>query len=70
MTEIKATMAGVVDSVFVEPGTVVEAGQKVMAIESMKTIMEVNTTVGGTVTAIKMDVGEFVDEGDVLLIVE
>jgi acetyl-CoA carboxylase biotin carboxyl carrier protein len=66
--EIKTDMAGLVESVLVAVGDVIETGQKILLLESMKTIMEVNSPSDGKVIEIKCESGDFVDEGDILVI--
>ena len=68
--EIKSGMAGLVESILVTVGDKIETGQKVILIESMKTIMDVDSPAQGTVKEIKCACGDFVDEGDILLVLE
>lgn len=70
MVEVKSEMAGVVDSVLVEVGNEVKEGQKIFVIESMKTIIEVNSPGNGKVKEIKVSSGDFIEENDILVVLE
>ncbi|MEI2663995.1 acetyl-CoA carboxylase biotin carboxyl carrier protein [Bacillus sp. V-88] len=70
MKEITSTMAGTVLNVLVEQGGEVSTGDTVLMLESMKMEIPVEAEAGGKVTEIKVNVGDFVNEGDVLLIIE
>ena len=70
MKQIVSSMAGVVLELLVKPGDHVAIDQDVVMLESMKMQIAVQATASGTVTAIKANEGDFVDEGDVLLEVE
>jgi acetyl-CoA carboxylase biotin carboxyl carrier protein len=70
MKEITSTMAGTVLNVLVEQGGEVSSGDTVLMLESMKMEIPVEAEAGGKVTEIKVNVGDFVNEGDVLLIIE
>jgi len=70
MKQIVSNMAGVVLELLVKPGDHVAIDQDVVMLESMKMQIPVQSTVSGTVKAIKANEGDFVDEGDVLLEVE
>jgi acetyl-CoA carboxylase biotin carboxyl carrier protein len=70
MTQVKSTMAGTVFTVNVSEGEEITAGQVVMVLESMKMEIPVESATAGKVTEIKAQVGDFVNEGDVLLTIE
>jgi acetyl-CoA carboxylase biotin carboxyl carrier protein len=70
MPKISAHMAGMLLNVVVNVGDTVAVGQEVATLESMKMQIAVQADVGGTVKAIKATVGEFVDEGAVILELE
>lgn len=55
---------------FVEIGSAVKAGQKLMLIEAMKTFNDITAAVSGTVTAIFIDDGQPVEFGQVLFVIE
>ena len=63
-------MAGVVLEFLVKPGEQISVDQDVVLIESMKMQIPIQSMVNGTVKAVKVNEGDFVDEGDVLLEVE
>lgn len=70
MQEIKASMAGSIWKIQVKQGDKVEAGQEVVILESMKMEIPITTTDTGTVTKLKLSEGDFVNEGDVILVIE
>lgn len=70
MTQIKAAMAGTVFTVNITEGEEVQAGQVVIVLESMKMEIPVETEVSGKVTSINVQVGDFVNEEDVLAVIE
>ncbi len=70
MKEIRSNMTGTVLRVLVKVGDKVNEDQDVVAIESMKMEMTVPSTTSGTVKEIKTSSDEFVQEGQVLLILE
>ncbi|MFO1148652.1 MAG: acetyl-CoA carboxylase biotin carboxyl carrier protein [Alsobacter sp.] len=55
---------------FVEVGSVVRAGEKVLLIEAMKTFNEITAHRAGTVTAILVDDGQPVEYGEPLMVIE
>jgi acetyl-CoA carboxylase biotin carboxyl carrier protein len=67
MTQLKSTMAGTVFTVNVAVGEEVAAGQVVIVLESMKMEIPVEAETAGKVTAINVNVGDFVNENDVLV---
>ena len=67
MTQIKSTMAGTVFTVNVTEGEEVAAGQVVVVLESMKMEIPIEAETGGKVTAINVQVGDFVNEHDDLV---
>lgn len=69
MKELKASMAGTVLNVLAAEGEAVTPGQAVLTIESMKMEIPVEAEFGGKVEKIHVEVGGFVNEGDVLLTV-
>lgn len=67
MTQVTASMAGTVFAINVAIGEEVTAGQVVLVLESMKMEIPVEVEAIGKVTAIHVQVGDFVNEGDVLV---
>ncbi|WP_010530742.1 acetyl-CoA carboxylase biotin carboxyl carrier protein subunit [Lentibacillus jeotgali] len=70
MTEIKASMAGNVWKITVDEGGKVELDQDVVILESMKMEIPIASEVDGTVKELKVAEGDFVNEGDVIAIIE
>ncbi|MBE3555382.1 MAG: acetyl-CoA carboxylase biotin carboxyl carrier protein subunit [Thermicanus sp.] len=70
MKEVLATMAGTVIRLTVSVGDEVAEEQEVIFLESMK--MEIPQTVeeGGRVKEMRVRIGDFVNEGDLLLVLE
>lgn len=67
MKTIQANMAGTVLQVLVQAGETVKAGQDVVVLESMKMEIPVQAEHNGTVSNVKVEVGSFVGEGEVLI---
>ncbi|WP_067730330.1 acetyl-CoA carboxylase biotin carboxyl carrier protein subunit [Oceanobacillus damuensis] len=70
MQEIKASMAGSVWKIVANVGDSVEEGQDIVILESMKMEIPIAAESAGTVNELKVAEGDFVNEGDVLAIVE
>jgi acetyl-CoA carboxylase biotin carboxyl carrier protein len=70
MKRIVSNMAGVVLEFLVKPGEKISVDQDVVMLESMKMQIPVQSTVSGTVKSIKVNEGDFVDDGDILIEVE
>lgn len=70
MNEVKASMAGSVWKILVKEGDTVTEGQEVAILESMKMEIPVAAEAGGTVSGIKVSENDFVNEGDVLFVIE
>ena len=70
MREITASMAGTVLNIFVTNGDQVVIGQEVLMLESMKMEIPIESIAQGIISDIKVNIGDFVNEGDVLLVVE
>jgi biotin carboxyl carrier protein len=66
-TELVAEMVANVLRVEVEEGATVAPGDTVVLLESMKMEIPVMAETGGVVRAVKVDVGDVVQEGDVLV---
>ncbi len=63
-------MAGVVLEVLVKAGDQVTDGQEVAILESMKMQLPVQSSLAGKVSAVKVNSGDFVNEGDAILDLE
>ncbi|MFC2946915.1 acetyl-CoA carboxylase biotin carboxyl carrier protein subunit [Virgibacillus sediminis] len=70
MQELKATMAGSVWKVAVNPGEAVQEDQDIIILESMKMEIPITAEEDGTVREIKVAEGDFVNEGDVIAVIE
>lgn len=70
MSEIVASMAGNVWKVLVKAGDQVEEGQDVAILESMKMEIPIATEFDGTVKEVKVNEGDFVNEGDIIVEIE
>lgn len=70
MTEVKANMAGNVWKIVVKQGETVAEGQDIAILESMKMEIPISTTTNGTVKEFKVSEGDFINEGDVIAIIE
>ena len=67
MKRVVSNMAGVVLEFLVKPGDQVAVDQDVVMLESMKMQIPVQSMVAGTVKSIKVNEGDFVDDGAVLM---
>ena len=65
---IQAPIPGAVVKLLVEPGQVVAAGQAVAVLEAMKMQNELTATWGGTVTDVKVTLGDTVAAGTPLIV--
>ncbi len=70
MSEVIASMAGSVWKVVVSEGENVSSGQEVIILESMKMEIPLAAGTSGKIKQIHISEGDFVNEGDVLAIIE
>lgn len=70
MKEIKASMAGNMWKIIVNVGDEVAEGEDVAILESMKMEIPITAEESGTVSAIKVNEGDFINEGDVIVELE
>lgn len=70
MSEVKASMAGNIWKIVVSAGDEVEAGEDVAILESMKMEIPISAEQSGTVKEIKAKEGDFINEGDVIAVIE
>ena len=70
MPAIEATMAGTIADILVKENDSVQTGQDVMILESMKMHIPIQSGHDGTVKAIKVNQGDFVNTGHVLMELE
>ena len=68
--QVVAEIVGNVLSVAVTEGSPVVAGDTIVVLESMKMEIPVLTEYGGVVSDVSVQVGDVVQEGDVLAVVE
>ena len=68
--EIKAHITGVVFQVTAKVGDKVAAGDPVIVLESMKMEIPVEAPRAGSVKEIRVQIGETVQDGDVVAILE
>jgi biotin carboxyl carrier protein len=62
-------MQGTIVKVLVSEGDEVEAGQAVLVLEAMKMENHINAESGGTVREIRVEAGDTVGTGDVLVVI-
>ncbi len=70
MTKIVASMAGSVWKVLVKEGEEIKAGQDVVILESMKMEIPIAAETDGLVKKVHIQEGDFVNDDDVLIVVE
>lgn len=70
MIEVKASMAGSVWQVTVSLNETVKVGQDVVILESMKMEIPIGAEEPGIIRELRVSEGDFVNEGDVLAIIE
>lgn len=70
MKEIASMMAGVVLEILVKPGDNVSDGMDVAILESMKMQLPVQSDKEGKVKEVKVNTGDFVNEGDLLVVLD
>lgn len=70
MKQIRSNMAGLVLEFLVQLGETVTVDQDVVMLESMKMQIPIQATANGIVKTVKVNAGDFVDDGDVLLELE
>lgn len=70
MKKITSSMAGTVLNILVGNGDEISAGQEVLMLESMKMEIPIESQTTGKVSEVRVNIGDFVNEGDVLLVLE
>ncbi|RIJ47586.1 biotin/lipoyl-binding protein [Maribellus luteus] len=65
--KVTAPLPGTILKINIKVGDVVNEGQNVMVMEAMKMENQIQTTKGGEVTSIKVNVGDSVLQDDVLI---
>ncbi len=66
---IKSPLPGVILDVFVKEGDSVKVGQRLLMLEAMKMVNNINADKDGRVVSMKVGKGDSVMEGDVLLVI-
>ncbi|MEI6673628.1 MAG: biotin/lipoyl-containing protein [Verrucomicrobiota bacterium] len=64
--DVHSPLAGIVKAVDAKVGAVVKAGDPVITLEAMKMYTSINAPTDGTITAIHVNPGDAVDEGQAL----
>ena len=67
---LKAPMSGSVWKIESETGKLVEAGDTIVILESMKMEIPIAAEAGGTVQSISVKEGDFIQENDVVAVIE
>ena len=70
MNNVFANMTGNVWKVLVQVGDSVESGQDVAILESMKMEIPIAAEDGGIVKEVKINEGDFINEGDLVVVLE
>jgi acetyl-CoA carboxylase biotin carboxyl carrier protein len=70
MADVLAPLAGKVLAMLVETGSKVEEDDELVVIEALKMENTVYAPSGGTVKEIKVKIGDSVEDGAVLLVIE
>lgn len=70
MKEIKASMAGSIWQIHVSVGEEVKVGQEVVVLESMKMEIPISTEKAGIVKEVRLSEGDFVNEGDIIVVIK
>lgn len=70
MADVRADMAGVLQSFKVAVGDTVAQDQEIAIMESMKMEIPVLSPTAGKITRLAGNPGDFVQEGDVLAVIE
>jgi acetyl-CoA carboxylase biotin carboxyl carrier protein len=68
-TTVVSPMAGTIHELLVVPGTVVEIGDELLIIESMKMEIPIEATTAGKLDRVLVAVGDKVSEGDALVVI-
>jgi acetyl-CoA carboxylase biotin carboxyl carrier protein len=70
MADVLAPLAGKILALLVETGSKVEEDDELVVIEALKMENTVYAPSGGTVKEIKVKIGDSVDDGALLLVIE
>lgn len=64
--DVTSPLAGIVQAIAAEVSTVVAAGDLVITLEAMKMYTAISASTAGTIKAIHVNVGDAVEEGQIL----
>lgn len=67
MNTITSMMAGTVSNILIKPGDKIVKGQEILILESMKMLIPIESEAEGIIEEIKVDIGDFVNEEDILV---
>jgi acetyl-CoA carboxylase biotin carboxyl carrier protein len=67
MNTITSMMAGTVSNILIKPGDKIVKGQEIIILESMKMLIPIESEREGVIEEIKVDIGDFVNEEDILV---
>jgi biotin carboxyl carrier protein len=70
MAEIRADMVANVMEIYVAQGDVISIGDTIVLLESMKMEIPVLSEDAGTVTRLAVNVGDVVQEGDLIISID
>lgn len=70
MSQVRAAMAGTVINILVSVGDQVQSGQDVVMLESMKMEVPQSSEGTGVIKEVHVAIGDFVNEGDLLVSIE
>lgn len=70
MMKILSSMSGIINNILVAEGEQVKPGDVVAVIESMKMLIDIKSESAGTITKVSCQLEEFVQEGQVLFVLE
>ena len=70
MAEIRADMVANVMEIYVAEGKVINVGDTIVLLESMKMEIPVIAEEAGTVTRLAVSVGDVVQEGDLIIAID
>ncbi len=68
--EIKAPVSGLVTKIFIDVGTIVNKGQKLLSLNAMKMENEVLSPIAGKIAQIKTTENKEVNKNDTLIIIQ
>ncbi len=70
MYEVKATMAGSIWQINSKVGEAVKENEVIVILESMKMEIPIASEKTGVVKEVRLSEGDFVNEGDVIVVIE